>query len=228
MKFHTFYTNTISNQIVKDHLNCCTHLGIDVEYHQKPFTTYDEVYSEHGNIMTSVLENAESNEVVCFLDIDCLPHNKQVILNAYRYAKETQSFVGNAQNISHTPLRNRLYAAASMLMIHRECWLKLGSPRLSWFVQNGQQVDTAQILTLRADEIGHSYRLMYPIGYDETPEYQLSGYGVYGRGTLYSATYHWFRISDFKNSIPKLWTQRVNNILTDQTIKSNYSSCFYV
>ncbi len=228
MKFHTFYTDTISSQIVEDHKSCCNHIGIDVKYHQKPFTTYDEVYTEHGNIMTSVLKNAEPNEVVCFLDIDCLPHNLDVLKTAYHYAKDNQSFVGNAQNISHTPLRNRLYAAPSMLMIHRECWVQLGSPSLSWFIQNQQQIDTAQILTLRADEIGYTYRLMYPIGYDETPEYQLSGYGVYGRGTLYPATYHWFRMSDFKNSIPEIWSQRVNNILTNQSIQSNYSSCFYV
>jgi hypothetical protein len=68
---------------------------------------------------------------------------------------------------------------------------------------------------------------MYPIGYDGPEGYKLSGYGMYGTGTLYPATYHWFRISKFKNQIPDLWATRVNNILENQKIIPHHSSCFY-
>ena len=85
----------------------------------------------------------------------------------------------------------------------------------------------AQILTLRAYEIGMEYQLMYPIGYDGPEIYKLSGYGRYGTGTLYPATWHYFRLSRFKEKLPSIWKTRVNNILEGREIIPNYSSCFY-
>lgn len=225
MKFHTFYTKNLPEQLIEDHKKVSNHIGIEVEYHvQDTIDNYDEVYTAHGNFMTSMMEN---EEVACFLDIDCLPHNKELLEKAYSWAVKNKSFVGNAQNISHTPMRNHIYAAASFLIVSKDAWNTLGNPNFSWFMQNGVQIDTAQLLTLRADQIGMPYQLMYPIGYDGPDEYKLSGYGMYGTGTLYPATWHYFRISKFKNSIPDLWTNRVNNILKDQKIISHHLSCFY-
>lgn len=174
--------------------------------------------------MTSVMQK---EEIACFLDIDSLIYDKNLLREIYEWVKENKSFIGNAQNISHTIMRNRLYAAAPMLIIHRNAWETLGSPDLSWFMQDNIQVDTAQILSLRADEIGFPYRLLYPIGYDGDNHRPLGTYGNYGTGTLYPVSWHYFRISDFKDEIPELWTQRVNNILNDQKIIPNHSSCFY-
>ena len=240
MKFYSYYTENLSF-IYEDHKKCCDKFGLNVEYYKdKTYTDYDEVYSAHGNFMTSVMQNS-NDEVICFLDIDCLPHHKENIETAYNWTLENQSFVGNAQNISHTQIRNRLYAAASFLIITKSAWNALGSPNLSHFNQNQIQVDTAQILTLRADEIGMPYQLMYPIGYDEddynycfmnsskvvTHKKSLGSYGNIGTGTLYPATYHYFRMSQLKDKIPELWTQRVNNILNSEKIIPKYSSCFY-
>lgn len=224
MKFYSYYTENLSH-IYEDHKKCCDKLGLEVVYYKdKCYTDYDEVYSAHGNFMTSVMKQ---EEIACFLDIDCLPHHKNNIIKSYEWVKENQSFIGNAQNISHTSMRNRIYAAASFLIIHKNAWKQLGSPSLSWFIQNNIQIDTAQILSLRADEIGFPYRLMYPIGYDGNNHRALGSYGNYGTGTLYPATYHYFRMSDFTETIPNLWKTRVNNILDNQKIIPNYSSCFY-
>ena len=124
-------------------------------------------------------------------------------------------------------MRNRIYAAASFLIVSKNAWKKLGAPNLSWFTQNNIQIDTAQILSLRADEIGFSYQLLYPVGYDEPETYKLSGYGKYGTGTLYPATWHYFRISDCVNQTPKIWKERTNNILNEEKIIPINSSCFY-
>lgn len=227
MKFHTFYTTNLPEQLKKDHQKVCDHIGVNVIYHTyNPIENYDELYATHGDFMTSVMEE-ESDEVVCFLDIDCLPHNLKILKWAYEWAKTNVSFVGNAQNISHTHMRNHIYAAASCLFVSKSAWNTLGKPSLSWFMQQETQIDTAQILTLRADQIGFPYRLMYPLGYDGPEEYTLSGYGKYGRGTLYPASYHYFRISQFKNEIPDLWTTRVNNILNNQKIIPYHSSLYY-
>lgn len=226
MRFHVFYTDNIPNQIFEDHKNCCYKHELEVIYHKYPeFKTYDDVYSAHGNLMTSILE--EEKEVACFLDIDCLPYNKSILEKAYKWTKENKSFVGNAQNISHTNMRNHIYAAASCLFVSKDAWNKLGSPSLSWFMQNDIQIDTAQILTLRADQIGMDYQLMYPLGWDEGEGYKLGGYGKYGTGTLYPATWHYFRISNFKNDIPNLWTKTVECIITNTPIVPHNNSIFY-
>lgn len=224
MKFYTFYTDDLPKKIIEDHQKICDKLEILVHYHiEGTVNNYDNLYTAHGKFMTSVMEK---EEVACFLDIDCLPHSKNNIEKAYKWAVKNNSFVGNAQNISHTEMRNHVYAAASFLIVTQTVWNTLGKPDLSWFMQGNTQIDTAQILTLRADQIGMPYQLMYPIGYDE-PGVKLSGYGDYGTGTLYPATWHYFRISKFKEQVPDLWETRVNNILEDQKIIPNYSSCFY-
>jgi hypothetical protein len=225
MKFYSYYTENLQEQIKIDHQKVCNHLNIDVEYYiESAIEDYNTLYTSHGNFMTSVMEK---EKIACFLDIDCLPYNKLSIEKAYQWAVENKSFVGNAQNISHTPIRNRLYAAASFLIVTQDVWNTLGKPQFSWFMQNEIQVDTAQVLSLRADEIGFPYQLMYPIGYDGDNPRSLGTYGTYGTGTLYPATWHYFRISEFKNQIPDLWNTRVNNILNNQKIIPNHSSCFY-
>lgn len=225
MKFHSFYTKNLPDQLLSDHKKVCEYVGINVEYCiQDAMDNYDELYSAHGQFMTNVMDH---EDVACFLDIDCLPHNFKNIRKAYDWAVENKSFVGNAQNISHTEMRNHAYAAASFLIVTKDAWNNLGCPDLEWFMQEKTQVDTAQILSLRADQIGMPYRLMYPIGFDGPERYELAGYGSYGTGTLYPATWHYFRISRFKNHIPELWSDRVDKILKDQKINPNYSSCYY-
>lgn len=226
MKFYTFYTRNLSSQLIEDHQKVCNQIGIDVHYYaEDAVDDYNQIYSSHGRFMTSVMKK---EKVACFLDIDCLPHNLNLIQKSYDWVVKNQSFVGNAQNISHTQMRNHIYAAASFLIVSQNAWNTLGCPDFSWFTQNETQIDTAQLLTLRADQIGMPYQLMYPIGYDGPETFQLSGYGNYGTGTLYPATWHYFRISKFINQVPDLWTSRVNTILQNQKIIPHYSSCFYV
>lgn len=225
MRFHTFYTTDLPLELIEDHKKVCNKIGIEVIYHsQKPSKEYNDNYTAHGKFMTSVMEQ---EEVACFLDIDCLPHNLKNLEKAYNWAIENKSFIGNAQNITFTEMKHYVFAGPCFLIVTRDAWNTLGSPDFSWFVQNGQQIDTAQILTLRAYEIGMEYQLMYPIGYDGPEIYKLSGYGRYGTGTLYPATWHYFRLSRFKEKLPSIWKTRVNNILEGREIIPNYSSCFY-
>lgn len=228
MKFHSFFTKDLPIELLDDHKKVCSHKKIEVSYHITPaYNDYEKIYSAHGEFMTSILNEAEEDEICCFLDIDCLPFNISLIESAYEWVKNNESFIGNAQNISHTSMRNHVYAAASFLIIHKNAWNLLGSPSLSWFEQNNTQVDTAQILTLRADQIGFPYRLMYPLGFDGDEEFNLSGYGKYGTGTIYPATYHYFRLSKFKNNLPELWKNRVEDILNNRTLIPKNKSCFY-
>lgn len=178
--------------------------------------------------MTSVLHEAKSDEVVRFLDIDCIPYDINVLKRVDEFCEGVKTFAGNAQNVSHLKNRNNLYAAASMLMVHKERWVQMGSPFLTWYMDGRcNQIDTAQRLTLIADEWGLPYRLLYPIGYDSQPEWILGSFGVYGRGTKYPGTWHYGRISDFAHDVPELWSKRVDDVMSGADIVPSKMSQFY-
>jgi len=227
VKFHVFYTDNLPEQIRIDHQACCDKVGVEVRYHCFPTPEdFHAIYRMHGDFMNEMMEK-EKDEVVCFLDIDCLPHDFVLLDHFYKWAKNKKSFVGNAQ--SHFARGNHIYAAASFLMVSKVAWDELGKPDLAYFEdENTKLIDTAQKLSLVADQANLRYRLLYPIGYDDRKQtWELGCYGYFGRGTLYPASWHYFRISDFKESIPVLWTTRVQDILNGDQIQPNYPSLPY-
>ncbi|MFM7795432.1 MAG: hypothetical protein ACKO7N_01570 [Candidatus Nitrosotenuis sp.] len=227
MRFHSYYTDNLPEQIQIDHQRCAEKFGIEIVYHKDKFISVDAAYTAHGNCLTQFMTE-DPEDVVCFLDLDCLIYNLDTLKKVFEWVKYNKSFAGNAQNISHTVTKNRLYAAASMLIIHKEAWNYLGRPDLAWSMQGGIQIDTAQSLSLKADEVGFNYQLLYPIGYDgDRNTYRLGTYGQYGTGTMYPGSWHYFRISDFHQDIPELWTNRVNNILNQELIVPKNISYHY-
>jgi len=228
MIFNVFYTSNIPNFVIQDHQSCCKKLGIKVRYHESPYSDdFNVIYKAHGQLINHLLEAAEINEVICMLDIDCLPYSREDLESAYSWAKINESFIGNAQNISHTSYKNRIFAAASMLMIHKKSWLTLGKPDLSYAMSGSDDslIDTAQSISLAADEVGYPYRVLLPLGYDDhKSSWQLGPFCSYGRGTTYPGTWHLFRISDLINNPPKIWSQRVNEIINGKEIKPVHNS----
>jgi hypothetical protein len=114
-----------------------------------------------------------------------------------------------------------------MLMIHKKAWIKLGKPDLSYSMEGSDEtlIDTAQNISLIADDLGFQYRTLLPIGYDDIDSsWQLGTICSYGRGTTYPGTWHFFRISDLKNHKPEIWERRVNEILHGNDIAPIYSS----
>ena len=224
VKFNTFYTDDIPSFVVDLHKEICKGFQFEVNYHVEKKKPVDEKngyiypgYREHGEFMDHVLKTSE-DEVVAFLDIDCLPTNKWNIEDTFNYVNSTKSFAGNAQNVSHQPSRNFIYAAASFLVIHKDSWKLLGEPSMIYQEkQNGMLLDTAARLTHRANQIGHDYQLYLPCGYDlpfDTPV-KLGPYGWYGRGTHYYNTWHLFRVSEIHNNeeMKNLWLNTAYDIL---------------
>lgn len=228
MLFNVFYTSDLPDFVINDHKACCKKIGVSARYHEyQPSNDFAAIYKAHGNLINQLLENATDSEIVCMLDIDCLPHSLQDLETAYNWVRINESFVGNAQNIAHTTRRNRIFAAASMLMIHKKAWLKLGKPDLSYSMQGSDDslIDTAQGLSLAADEAGFPYRTLLPLGHDDIDNsWQLGSICSYGRGTTYPGTWHFFRISDLKSTKPVIWQQRVHEILHGVEITPRYSS----
>ena len=70
MKFHTFYTKNLPEQLLLDHQKICDKLELKVQYHiENAIDDYNTLYTAHGKFMTSVMQQ---EQVACFLDIDFL------------------------------------------------------------------------------------------------------------------------------------------------------------
>lgn len=233
MRFHVFYTAELSSRIVEDHRRVASHVGLDVEYHRFGHDPdYNRRYTLHGRFLTDVLRD-DPDDVSCFLDADCLPHDAALLRAVYEWVRANRSFAGNAQNISHAVTRNRVYAAASMLMIHKDAWRALGSPSLAWTTRRHSfpgprvQIDTSELLTVRANRSGFPYRLLLPLGFDEEPSWTLGPFGSYGHGTLYPGTWHHFQANQLVEGPTPLWTARVDDILSDRELSPRYRSLHF-
>lgn len=224
---NSFYTENINPEIVESWMSCCKRLGFEVNcVVGKHSDDYDSVYTAHGQFMDDVMEKVSDEDAACFLDIDCLPFDKTGIENVYKWVVENGSFAGHAQNVTHFYHCNHIYAAASFLVVSKKAWNTLDKPSFKWYMDGGNQIDTAQLLTLRADGVGFNYRVMYPVGYDGPEEWRLGGYGMYGRGTLYPYAWHYGRISSL-NSPPQIWKIRHSEIMNGIKINPHHLSISY-
>jgi hypothetical protein len=233
MIFNCYYTDNIHPQILEDHSRCCDKNQIKVSYTKDSINSnnHENAYNSHGDFMDFVMKSS-NEDVVCFLDVDCIPYDRELLENIFRWVRDNNSFVGNAQNVSHSGLKYLIYAAPSLLMVSKKAWEELERPSFRWnMVDDVAHVDTAQTLTIRADMSFLNYRLLYPIGYDQEADkgWCLGNYGKYGKGTLYPGSWHYFRISEItkEKQIPELWSRRVDDILNDEKIYPNNYSPFY-
>jgi hypothetical protein len=230
IKFNVFITDDLHPAIPEKLDQVCKKIGVVPEYHVLDTLGKSgvDVHKAHGRVLTELLACAGRDDVVCFLDVDCLPYSLKDLEDCYEWVLENKSFIGNAQNIGHTSKRNRVYAAPSMMMVHKQSWLHLNSPDLSCSKNEGDEdsmIDTAQLLTNRAFETGFEYKVLLPIGYDDSKlVYKLGPYGHYGRGTKYPGTWHFFRVSSFKNGTHPLWEARVSEILSGKRIRPAFNS----
>jgi hypothetical protein len=227
MKFHVFHTDNMPThewgaKIISDQKKVADHVGIEIEYVTAPYIDFKSAGDDHGRMVTEVIRDSEG--VICFLDLDCLPYDLTTLQNIYDWVDEHKSFAGNAQNISHIPeSREQIFAAPSMLMVHKEAWLKLGSPDMAQQHResDGQvYVDVAQQLTINAKEQGFVHATLLPLGCDYVrwstpipggPDFSL------GAGTKYPGSWHYFQGS-INVADDKLWDLRVSEILDNKEI----------
>ena len=169
IKFNVFVTDDLHPAIPEKLDEVSKKIGVEIEHHvfHTKGKTLDDVHEAHGKVLTELLARAGRDDVVCFLDVDCLPYSLKELEDCYEWVLENKSFIGNAQNISHTSKRNRVYAAPSMMMVHKQSWLDLKSPSLACH-KNGEDndslIDTAQLLTNRAIETGFEFKILLPLG----------------------------------------------------------------
>ena len=234
MKFHTFYTSDLPEYVYEYHEKIHKDHKIEVEYHcvnlqeDERYKNHElPGYAAHGDMMDEIMEKADDNEVVCFLDIDCYITRPFVARSAYNIVKERRIFCGNAQNIAHNFLCNNIYAAASCFMIHKQAWIALESPSFKYReVEKDVFIDTCMEVSMRANHFGFEYMLLEPIGFDMFPTISLGPLGFYGKGTHYPFSWHLGRVSDIeKNEEAKvLLVKTYMNLYGGELIAPVYSS----
>jgi hypothetical protein len=123
-------------------------------------------------------------ETVLFMDVDCVPTDRGVVMAAEEWARMHGSFIGLAQASNHLRPNDHIYACPAFLCIHRPAWEALGRPS----IRPWRGGDYADKLCRDARSMGLRYRAIYPSHWEEEPvegAWHLHNYGIYGVGTHY-------------------------------------------
>jgi hypothetical protein len=217
MIIHTLVYDNISPAIIRAHEAVCQHFGLPVEY------TRDNI--AHGTWLAATVRGG-AEDVIGFLDIDCVPTNRAIIDVAIDYARQQRTFIGIAQASNHfaPPANSHIFAAPAFFFIHREAWREMGCPAFDELAGS----DTAQNVSRRAEELGKRYCCLYPTHWEKPSHegvWRLGNYGVYGIGThFHGGVYHLYQ-SRFNSHI-ELFTQRCNEICAGTFTTTGMRSAF--
>jgi len=172
-QIHCLYWPNVDKKIVNAHKKTCEHLGLVVNY------TEQEI--PHGLWMDNIMMSSIA-EAKLFLDIDCVPTNKEIVDKAIGFALHNKSMVGIAQVSNHIAPYSHIYAAPAFLAISRDIWDDMGRPS---FCEN-ETCDVAENVSYAAEIYKVKYKTLYPTHYMREPEggaWDLHTYGKYGIGT---------------------------------------------
>jgi hypothetical protein len=164
------YWNNIDQTVLASQKAVFDALGIDL-------VQVNTEGEHHGAWMTRMAQEA-GDDIVIFCDIDAFP----LKLSAYERAisvAQAGGIFGMAQVAYHLD-PDMIYAAPSFLAFSKDTYAKLGKPSLG----HSETVDPAQLLTVRALELGVDVELLYP-GAVVKPKWPLAQRGIYGIGTFY-------------------------------------------
>lgn len=189
LQINSLHWDNYNPEMLLAHKSVMEHLGIVVNYHQQNVN--------HGTWMDRVMKTSKA-DVVGFIEPDCIPLTKQIVLDSAKYANVSKSFVGIAQVSNHIGTKSHVYAAPAFYFIHRESWNKMGQPSFT----ETSRADVGEEVTYKAEEMGIRYRTYYPDFFEREPVegvWPLGSYGYYGVGTV------------FHNSIYHLYQGRMGN-----------------
>ena len=185
MRVHTLAWPDVDTRMVNAHESVVRHFGLTASYYR--------VHMPHGEWMDKVCKDEFETgaEVVCFLEIDCVPTCETIMARAYRWTKESRGVLGIAQSANHLDSRH-IYAGPAFYMVHREAWQKVGKT-----FSEQSDCDVAQLFTKSCEGLGVPVRCLYPTHYlypADEGRWALGNYGYFGRGTHYSGgVFHMFQ-----------------------------------
>lgn len=214
VSINTLYWPNTDASIVKAHTDVMRHLGLEVNY------SIDQ--RDHGEWMDAVMQHIEA-DIICFMDIDCVPTNRDVFDNAVEWVSKSKSFLGLAQASNHIKPGSHIFAAPAFLMVHKEAWAFLQKPTfraVPW-------ADVAENFSLSAEMAGLRYRTLYPTHYYKRPEeerWYLHTYGEYGIGTHFEGgVFHLYQGRKPQNQ--KLFKQVCKSICQNKFSTEKMKSC---
>lgn len=184
VEFNTLYWDNTPSVQVDAHKLVTSHFNIPVNYYAEN--------TPHGYWMDMVMQKSKS-DIIVFFDSDCVPIDKEKMLECIRYVQKTKTFLGVAQASNHIPPKSHVYAAPAFYCIAKECWEKMGKPSF----QESNRGDVGEEVSYRAEAMGIRYRCLFPETFEREPVegiWPLGNYGYYGVGTTFDSTvYHLYQ-----------------------------------
>jgi hypothetical protein len=202
VEFNTLYWDNTPVEQINAHKLVTEHFDLPVNYYEEN--------TPHGKWMDRVMRNSTSDLIV-FFDSDCVPIDKDAVLNCIKYVQKTKTFLGVAQASNHIPPMSHVYAAPAFYIIAKECWERLGRPSFS----ESRRGDVAEEVSYTAEEYGIRYRCLYPSTFEREPVegiWPLGNYGYYGVGTTFDNTVYHLYQGRMGNNI-ELFVERCKEIV---------------
>lgn len=183
IEFNTLYWDNTPSEQIQAH-------KLVTDYFELPVNYYEE-NSPHGLWMDRICKQSQS-DIIGFFDSDCVPLDKEKIIECVRYVQKTKTFLGVAQVSNHIHPKSHVYAAPAFYLIHKQCWEQLNTS----FTET-HRCDVAEEVTYTAEARGVRYRCLYPSTFEREPVegvWPLGNYGYYGVGTTFENTvYHLYQ-----------------------------------
>ena len=185
MRIHTLAWPDVDTRMINAHESVMKHFGLS--------PTYYRVHMPHGEWMDKVCKDEFETgaEVVCFLEIDCVPTCETIMARAYRWTKDNRGILGIAQSANHLDPCH-IYAGPAFYMVHRDTWKKVNVTFSEY-----DHCDVAQFFCISAESKNIPVRAIYPTHYlypADEGRWALGNYGYFGRGTHYSGgVFHMFQ-----------------------------------
>lgn len=142
---------------------------------------------KHGEFLNEQLKSAGLNDVLIFVDIDCVVMNAEVVYKAADFAKKGGIW-GCSQVANHLEDSLHAYAGPMFHAISKKTWLKMGSPSYSADKHN----DIGQNITRQAQLKNINIYLARPL-YSLIPKWSHGRDYFFGIGTFYEyGVFHLF------------------------------------
>lgn len=174
------YWNNVDPAIVELQAKVCAALGVTLVQEERTGML-------HGAWLNATLQSLGPDDSILFLDIDCIPLDREIVERAFAAAEAGRIF-GVAHVAMHIDA-DFLYPGPMFVALTRRTWEKIGSPSLLPDAKH----DVGGQLMSGAIAHGVPVDMLYP-SFVAVPKWPLGRFGCTGIATFYeSRIFHLFR-----------------------------------
>jgi hypothetical protein len=202
IEFVSLHWDNVDQDMLDAHKRVMKHFDIPVNYYN--------LNINHGHWMTEIHKQSTS-DIIVTIEPDCIPLNKDKLLDVVRFAKRMNTFVGIAQVSNHIRPKSHIYAAPGFYVMPTRLYKTLNCPSFS----ETRRSDTAEEISYIAEENGIRYRALRPTYFEGEPTegvWPLGCLGYYGIGTVFEDTvYHLYQSRMAQNI--ELFVKRCDEVI---------------